>query len=150
MPDVNEAGDRATKRIRWLARIWGTLIVAVTLLIFIGYAWNWVTTGKADPYATEDYPPIENLPPLFAVLSVLGLGLAWRWEGLGGAITLIFNLAGLPVLLVHWPIAQGFPRYLVAPYGTWMMIAIPGILFLVCWRRSKKVAGSSMVESGEG
>ena len=138
MPNVNRVGDRATKRIRWIARIWGTLIVVVTLLVFSGYAWNWVTTGKADPHAVDDYPPIENLPPLFAVLSVLGLGLAWRWEGLGGAIAVLFNLAGLPVLLIHWPISRGFPRYLVAPYGVWMMIAIPGILFLVCWWRSKR------------
>jgi len=105
MPNVNDVGDRATKWIRWIARIWGTLIVAFTLLMLIGYAWNWVTTGK---------------------------------EGLGGAITVVFNLAALPVLLIHWPITHDFPRYLVAPYGTWMIIAIPGILFLMCWWRSKK------------
>ena len=137
MPNVNDVGDRATKWIRWIARIWGTLIVAFTLLMLIGYAWNWVTTGKADPHAVEDYPPIENLPPLFGLLSVLGLGIAWRWEGLGGAITVVFNVAVLPVLLIHWPITRDFPRYLVAPYGTWMIITIPGILFLMCWWRSK-------------
>jgi TRAP-type C4-dicarboxylate transport system permease small subunit len=87
MPNVNDVGDRAPERIFWIARIWGTLIVAFTLLMLIGYAWNWVTTGNADPYAVEDYPPIENTPPLFGLLSVLGLGVAWRWEGLGGAIT---------------------------------------------------------------
>jgi hypothetical protein len=138
MSNVNGVGNRATKRIRWIARIWGTLLVAFTLLIFIGYAWNWVKTGKADPHAAEDYPPIENLPPLFAVLSVLGLGVAWRWEGLGGAIALVFNLIGLPVLLIHWPITHDFPRYLVAPYGIWVIIAIPGVLFLICWWRSEK------------
>jgi hypothetical protein len=139
MPDVNDVGDRATKWIRWIARIWGALLVAVALLILIGYAWSWMTTGVADPHAVEDYPPIENLPPLFALLSVLGLGIAWRWEGLGGAITVLFSLATLPVLLVHWPIARDFPRYLVAPYGTWTIITIPGILFLVCWWRTKRL-----------
>jgi hypothetical protein len=138
MPDVNGVGDRATKWIRWIARIWGSLIVAIALFFLIGYAWSWVTGGTVDPHAVEDYPPIENLPPLFALLSALGLGLAWRWEGLGGAITVVFSLASLPVLLIHWPIAHDFPRYLVAPYGVWMMIAIPGILFLVCWWRSKR------------
>ncbi|MGC9396028.1 MAG: DUF7670 domain-containing protein [Anaerolineae bacterium] len=137
MPNVNDIGGRATKWIRCIARILGTLVIALTLLMLIGYAWNWVTTGVADPYAVEDYPPIENLPPLFALLSVLGLGIAWRWEGLGGAIAVVFNLAGLLLLLIHWPIAHNFPRYLVAPYGVWMIIAIPGILFLVCWWRSK-------------
>jgi hypothetical protein len=138
MPKINGAGDRATKWIRWTARVWGTLVVAVILLVLLGYVWNLATTGVADPHAVEDYPPIENLPPLFAVLSAVGLALAWRWEGIGGAIAVAFNLAGLPVLLIHWPIAQGFPRYLVAPYGVWLMIAVPGVLFLACWWRSKK------------
>jgi hypothetical protein len=138
MPNVHGVGDRATKWVRWIARIWGTLIVALTLLVLIGYAWNWVTTGTVDPHAAADYPPIENLPPLFGLLSVLGLGVAWRWEGLGGAIAVVFSLAALPVLLIHWPITHEFPRYLVAPYGTWLIIAIPGILFLTCWWRSKK------------
>lgn len=138
MPNVNEVDDRATKLIRWTARIWGTLVIAFTLLILIGYAWNLVTTGKADPNAVEDYPSIENLPPSFGLLSILGLGIAWRWEGIGGAITVAFSLAVLPLLLIFWPVTGDFPRYLVAPYGTWMVIAIPGILFLMCWWRSKK------------
>ncbi|MCD6337934.1 MAG: hypothetical protein J7M29_00935 [Verrucomicrobia bacterium] len=138
MSNIHDIDDRITKRMRWIARVWGALVIVFTLLILIGCAWNWITTGKADPHAAEGYPPIENLPPLFGLLSVLGLGLAWRWEGLGGAISVFFNLAALPVLLIHWPIARDFPRYLVAPYGVWMAIAIPGMLFLACWRRSKR------------
>jgi hypothetical protein len=140
MPNVNEVGDRTTQRIRWIARIWGAILIAFTLVMLIGYTWNWVTTGEADPYTVEDYPPIENLPPLFGLLSVVGLGVAWRWEGIGGAIAIVFNLTGLLVLLIHWPIAYDFPRYLVAPYGTWVLITIPGILFVTCWWRSKKRA----------
>jgi hypothetical protein len=138
MPNINDISDRATKRIRWIARIWGTLILVIALFILIGSVWSQITTGETDPYAAEGYPLIENLPPLFALLSGLGLGLAWRWEGLGGAIAVIFNLAGLPVLLMHWPITRDFARYLIAPYGIWIAIAIPGILFLICWWRSKK------------
>ncbi len=140
MPNVNGVSDRVTERIRRIARIWGSVLMVVFLLILLGYAWSWVTTGRADPYAVEDYPPIENLPPLFGLLSVVGLGVAWRWEGWGGAIAVFFTLAALPVLLTHWPIAQDFPRYLVAPYGTWLLIAIPGLLFLICWWRSKERA----------
>jgi hypothetical protein len=138
MPNVNDVGDRATKWMRWIARTWATVLIAFTLLMVTGYAWNWVTTGEADPYAVDDYPPIENVPPVFILLSVLGLGLAWRWEGLGGAIAVVFLLLVLPILLVHWPITHDFPRYLLAPYGVWVIIIIPGILFLICWRRSKK------------
>ena len=131
MASTKHTGDRATKRIRWIARIWGTVIIAFALLMLIGYAWNWVTTGKADPHAVEDYPPIENLIPITLGLSVLGLGIAWRWEGLGGAITIVFQLATLAVH--HWLLS---PR--PYPYPLTIAIATPGILFLVCWWRSRK------------
>ena len=137
MTNAHESGRRVTKWIRWIARIWGGLVLVIALLILAGYAWSWVTTGEADPHAAEDYPPIENLPPLLTVVAALGLGIAWRWEGLGGAITVVSQLVTLPVLLIHWPITDGFPRYLVAPYGTWMLVVMPGILFLACWWRSR-------------
>jgi hypothetical protein len=102
-----------------------------------GYTWNWITTGVADPHAVEDYPPIENLPPVFMFLSVLGLGVAWRWERLGGAITLDSQVAAVSVLLIQMPITRDFPR-LAVPYFLSMIIATPGVLFLACWWRSKE------------
>ena len=137
MTNADGTGNRATKSIRWIARVWGGLVLAVALLFIAGYAWNWVTTGQADPHTAEGYPPIENLPPVLMFVAALGLGIAWRWEGLGGAITVVSQLVTLPVLLIHWPIAHDFPRYLFAPYGTWLLVAIPGVLFLVCWWRSR-------------
>lgn len=84
-------------RLRRVARIWSIVIIVFTLIMLIGYAVNWVQTGTADPHAMEDYPPIENLIPLTLILSVIGLGIAWRWEGLGGAINIGFFLANLAV-----------------------------------------------------
>ena len=133
-----QGGDRTTKWMRWIARIWGIVVLGIVLLVLTGYAVNWVRTGVADPYAAEEYPFIENLPPLFILLSAIGLGIAWRWEGWGGAIAVFFQLAALPVFLMHWPIAEG-PRNLV-PYLVSLVVAAPGILFLVCWRRSRKRA----------
>lgn len=130
-------GHRATKGIRWIARIWSLPLMGVALLVLIGYAWNWVTVGVADPYAVEDYPPIEALPPILMFLSVLGLGIAWRWERLGGAISIVLQLAVLSLLLIHSPITQDFPRSAV-PYLLSMVITIPAILFLVCWWRSNR------------
>jgi len=75
--------NRFEFRLRWIARIWSIVIIVFTLIMLIGYAVNWVQTGMADPHAMEDYPAIENLIPLTLILSVLGLGIAWRWEGLG-------------------------------------------------------------------
>lgn len=137
MADVERADDSITRWMRWIARIWGTLIVVVVLFILSGYAWSWITTGVVDPYAAEDYPPIENWPPRLMALSALGLAVAWRWEGLGGGLNLMFHLINLPILLIHWPITQDFPRYLLAPHGLWLVTLIPGLLFLACWWRSR-------------
>ena len=131
-----KTSDRMTKCIRWIARILSVPIIAYALLMFIGYTVNWITTGKADPYAVDNYPFIENLPPIFMFLAILGLGMAWFKEKIGGIINIIFCLAILPILLIHWPIPQD-PRHAV-PYILLAIIALPGILFLVHWWRSRK------------
>jgi hypothetical protein len=147
MTKTNHTDHKPFQWLRWIARIWGTLVLIIALFVFIGYASDVLTNGESDPYATEDYPPIENLPPLFIFLSALGLGLAWRWEGWGGAIAIFFQLASLPVLLIHWPIAEDFSRYLIAPYGISLMVTIPGILFLIYWSQTRKHAEPTKTDS---
>ena len=136
MTKSNDRHNRVTQWIRWIARIWSLPIIIYALLMFAGYTWSWITTGVADPYAVEDYPPIENLPPILMFLSILGLGVAWRWERLGGVITLVLELAVLVLLFILTPIARDFPRSAI-PYLLTLIVAIPGVLFLVCWRRSQ-------------
>jgi hypothetical protein len=138
MTNLSDTGDRATKWIRWIARIWSFPIIVYSLIMLTGYAWNLVTIGKADPYAVEGYPLIEALPPILMFLSVLGLGIAWRYERLGGTITLVFLFAVLLLLLIQTPINHDFYRSAI-PYLMLTVIAIPGILFLVCWWRSRRM-----------
>ena len=138
MKKVNDTGDRTAKWMQWIARIWSAPIIIYSLMMLAGYAWNWVTIGKADPYTVEGYPLVEALPPILMFVSVLGLGVAWRWERLGGTITLVFQLAALMVLLIHRPITQDIYRTAI-PYLILIVIAIPGILFLIYWWRSRKL-----------
>ena len=95
-----------------------------------------MTTGVADPYAVEEVPFTEVLPPTLMFLSVLGLAIAWGWERLGGTISIGFQLALLVLLLIYRPITHDLPRSAV-PYLLSMVTTIPAILFLVCWWRSK-------------
>jgi hypothetical protein len=139
MKKVNDTGDRTAKWMRLIARIWSTPIIIYSLIMLVGYAWNWMTIGKADPYTVEGYPLIEALPPILLFVSVLGLGIAWRWEGLGGAITLVFHIATLSVLLIQRPITHDLYRSAI-PYLISLVVVIPGILFLVCWWRSNKTS----------
>jgi hypothetical protein len=134
----NENRNQITKWTRRIARIWSFPIIVYALIMFIGYAWSWVTTGVADPYAVEGYPPIEALPPILMFLGILGLGIAWRWERLGGAINLFFQITVILLLLITRPITQDFSRSAI-PYFMSILTVIPGILFLICWWRSRRM-----------
>ncbi|MEA2016131.1 MAG: hypothetical protein U9O59_05450 [Actinomycetota bacterium] len=79
-------GDRATKWMRWTARIWGALIAVYALIMLTGYLYNLITIGEADPYAVENVPAKEYLIPVFMFTSALFLGVAWCWEALGGQL----------------------------------------------------------------
>lgn len=124
-----------TRTLRWIARIWGILILAYALTLIIGYTANWITTGAADPFQVENVSPVEALPPIGILISALGLGIAWRWERLGGMIAVIFQFAVFLLLLIINPITENFPHSAI-PYLLVLIVITPGILFLVCWRRS--------------
>jgi len=123
---------------RWVARIWSLPLIAGALLVAIGWAWSWLT-GATDPNAVEGNPPTEALVPIFLVVSIAGLGMAWRWERLGGAIAAVFQLAALVALLIHRPLTDDLSR-LAIPYLLWLMVAVPAVLFLVCWWRTRQAA----------
>jgi hypothetical protein len=137
MPKEDGSRDRATKRMRWMARIWSLTLMACALLMAIGYLWSWVTTGVADPHAVEDVHPAEALPPILMFLSILGLGIAWRRERLGATIVIVFQVATFLLLLVQSPLTYHRPNSAI-PYVLSLIVAIPGVLFLVCGRRSTR------------
>jgi len=132
------AGDRVTKWIRWVARIWGGLIVLYVLLVLIGYGWNWVTTGVADPHAVEAVPLVEYVGLVIMVVGALSLGIAWRWEKLGGTIAVASQLVFIALHLIEGPVSSD-PHFVV-PCLISVVVAIPGVLFLLCWWRSRKRA----------
>jgi len=137
MENPEQGGKGPSKGLLWTARIWGTLVLIVALFIFIGFVSQFFGAGTTDPYAEEEYPFIENIPPLLMFISALGLGLAWRWERWGGAVAVLFQLVNLPILFIHWPLAGNIPRYLVAPYGLAVVVAVPGLLFLIYARQAR-------------
>ena len=107
-------------------------------MLFIGYTWSWMTTGVADPNAVEDVPLVETLQPIFLFISIIGLGIAWRWERVGSVTSLIFLFAMLVLLVIQRPITLDFSLAMI-PYFLVIIVAIPGMLFLVCsfWDRER-------------
>jgi len=113
--------DRITKWIRWLARGTGSFFA-------IAYLYLGITTGPASP----------SLKEMVVVLTlVLGVLIAWWREGLGGLILML--AAVVLFLILGFVVASEYPdqrstllQVFVVPY------LVPGILFLICWFRSRK------------
>ena len=99
--------------VRWTARLLSLLSIGFMLMFIVGEGFN--------PFHLA---PRELLLCLFFPIGVLlGLGLGWRWEALGGALT-ILCFAGF--YGVHW---LGSGRL---PSGHWFaVLASPGLFFLL-------------------
>jgi len=130
----NKTDNKTKKRLHLIARIVSAPIIVFTLITAVGYGWNWITTGVADPHAVEGYPFIENVPPFLMLFAVIGLVVAWFKEKIGAWINLILCAATL--------IVYPFTGINIAEFRSWIpmilvfIIAVPGVLFIMCWRRS--------------
>ena len=143
MPNDPKSHNQVIVWIRWIARIWSAPIILYALLMLGGYAWNLITIGVADPYTTGDYPPIEAVPPILLFASILCFIIAWRWERLGGALALAFQLAALVALLAHRPIISEDYNRSAFPYLLVLFVIGPSILFLISGWRSRKATQSN-------
>ena len=128
MDDTNSNYERTTNLIRRIARIWSIVIIALVLLIFIAEI---IGTFVPDQSMNESYPWYENLIPLSMFLSVVGLAIAWRWEGFGSVLCIFFVIATYIMYVAFVRSDRGL--YIVPLILS--PILIPGILFLVSWLR---------------
>ena len=109
---------RLALAVRWIAKVCSIVSVGLILSIVVGET---LYPHAASPTVLRDILGLFFLP--FGVC--LGMVLAWRWEGLGGWIT-VGSLVAFYVLL---RIADGrFPRRLF-----FALLAAPGALFLASW-----------------
>ena len=110
----------ALRVLRWSARVLSILAVGVVLLFAFGEGLN-----------LSRFTARELVLFLFFPFGVcLGMVLAWRWEGLGGGIT-VASLAAF--YLAQRLMSSSFPRGFAL-----VALAAPGFLFLLCrlWARS--------------
>lgn len=120
------AVPRSAKIIRWIARIWSILVFVVALLEIF----------TPDPNATEPVPVADWFLLSLWGVAILGLLVAWRWELVGGIIT----IATMFIRELAWVILKG--HWLVNFLIVWLFVVPPGILFLIAWgleRKAKKV-----------
>jgi hypothetical protein len=130
----SKAYDQSTVLIRRIARILSLVILGIAGLVLLGHLVVPETNAA-------DYPFVENLLPVILGISILGLAIAWRWEGTGGAISVGFFLLHLAV---YWVIrGYFFPIRVLVVFSP---IFITAVLFLLCWRRSKNYRFNALSE----
>jgi hypothetical protein len=118
--------------VRWFARIWSIFSIVVLLVPYFMEGLYWLQ-------ATCLREVIGHIC-FFAVL--MGLMVAWRWEGIGGGLI----VGGVVVFYVTWWAHGKAPR---GPF--FLLIAAPGLLFLLSWlldRRDRESLPS--VKAGPG
>jgi hypothetical protein len=99
--------------VRWTARAIAAVLVGLTVVIYIG-------EGGFNPL---DLTPVETIQMLFFWVACAGMVAAWRWELVGGAISLAAILA---FFAVQFLVTGGFPKGLVIH-----LILLPGLLFII-------------------
>lgn len=112
--------------VRLVARMWGSLFLAF-LLFMVGAHLIGALFGPAGDSGIgfESVSEMLQFFFFFPVGTMVGLALAWKWEGLGGLITVI-GFIGLFIMR---------PDLISNPYMVGMGIC--GLLFLVYWALTK-------------
>lgn len=118
---VGNHGRNHVQMIRWIARIAASLIAALMLLIFVGEG---IASG-------DDLIPRltgrETAMMVVFAAAWAGLLLGWRWELLGGLLTVGAVIA---FYLLDYAFSGSFPR---GPY--FVLFFSPSLLFIYCgWR----------------
>lgn len=112
--------ETVVNAVRWVARSLATLIAGIVLLFavthFIG-----VLTGQAEGEGIQ----ANDIPGMVAFFALwLGLVLGWKWEILGGLLTLSGLIAFYLLkyaLFGNWPTDAAF-----------IILASPSVLYLFC------------------
>jgi uncharacterized membrane protein len=111
-----------------MARIWSIASVAFVVLMVAG---ELLYPHASPPSAFRDLVGLF----LFTFGTCVGMVLAWRWEGVGGGVTLGSILAFYALLRA---IDGRFPR---GPY--FALVAAPGVLFLLAWALARARRGDA-------
>jgi hypothetical protein len=110
--------------LRWVARIFGTIVVLFILSLFIG---EFLRKG----YINVAHPGHYVLLAFWGLASV-GILMAWRWEGIGGFLA-AFGIIAFNLLNIFWVQSPRMVGSIVASLF-WL---IPAFIFIYCWRKTR-------------
>ena len=109
--------ERVIHTLRWIARIWAGLMVAFMLFLFIAHIVD-DGIGSLDGFTIRD-----TLMMVALLSSLVGLVIGWKQERMGGWMA----IGGMGAFfLIDFLFTGDFPIM-----GTFLIIAFPGILYLI-------------------
>ena len=112
--------------VRWTARVLSALLVVLVLVMFIGVTLD----GGFHPLKLKGVEPIQMI---FFWMACVGMVVAWRWQVIGGAL----SLGGMILFFTVELAANGrFPR----GFALYLML-LPGALFLLSGFLSQRMSG---------
>ena len=110
--------------LRWIARILASVMAALILLICVGE-----TLGEGVP--SPFHMTFWEILMMFAAFALwLGLLLGWKWELLGGLLTLCAVIVFYALNFLFAGILPGGPFFLI--------FSFPSLLFLYCGWQNRK------------
>ncbi len=113
---------RIASIIKWTARISGSLLIVFVLFFLFGSIFGTEESAGEGLISAKDISAFICFP----LATIIGLAMAWKWEGLGGFISTI----GFIILFIIRTDLASSPEMIVLP--------VPGLLFLVYWIMTKK------------
>jgi hypothetical protein len=102
--------------VRWVARVLSALLLGLVVAMFVGVTLD----GGFHPLKLQGVEPIQMI---FFWTACIGMLVAWRWEVIGGALSLV---AMLLFFAVEFAVNGRAPGGLIL-----YLIVLPGILFLL-------------------
>jgi hypothetical protein len=130
MDKTTSSSTGTVTALRWVARIFGTFLVAFFLLFFIAER-----ITERGPYHSDTGQLVVTI---FFLLGQFGILIGWRWEGIGGMLAAIGIVLCflINLLWVHAGKNTGFVLI-------WLL---PAFLFLYCWWQTRKRVQPDVVE----
>jgi hypothetical protein len=127
MPSNPSTRSQIAARIRGVARVWSVLVFLLAIILIVG--------TRFAPVSDSGNTPLDVLIPISLLFSMIGLVVAWRWEGWGSLINIAFYLAIVPLYwLLHREWLHLSILIALSP------VILPGVLFSIAWFLDRKEA----------
>lgn len=112
------------RSILWIARAWSSVIIAFVLFFLVAHIFGDDEGGSGLSNARDVISFI-----CFPVGTIIGLALAYKWEGLGGLIATIALITGM---IIRYSPGSSLELNFI------LLIFPPGLLYLVYWWRARR------------